>query len=112
MSFVANGTTLTMNRGDYGIPVPILVKSHCAACDDALLDDDAILLEVTKGDKVFVCRRETWGDIQDNGGCMTLELTQEESKAMCLGVYSWRLLWLRDGNLQNCILRALLEVVV
>lgn len=112
MSFVANGTTLKMNRGDYGIPVPILVKPHCASCDGAFLDDDTILLEVTKGGKVFVCRRETWGDIQAHNCCLTLELTQEESKGMALGVYSWRLLWLREGNLQNCLIRDLLEVVV
>lgn len=112
MSFLANGTTLKMTRGDYGVPVPIRVRPHCAACDGSFLDDDTILLEVTKGGKVFVRRRETWGDIQAHDGFMTLELTQEESQGMALGVYSWRLLWLREGEVQNCLIRALLEVVV
>lgn len=112
MAFFAKGTKIIMTRGDYGIPLPIKVSAHCAACGDNLLEDDTILLEVTKGDAVYVCRRKTWGDLLACDGVMSLELTQEESDGMGLGVYSWRILWLRENELQMCLIRSLLEVVV
>lgn len=102
---------ICMKRGDYGIPIPIRVKPHCADCGGSLLDEDTVLFEVTKGEKVFVCRRKSWEEIKADNGVFTLELTEEESQGMCPGVYAWRLIWLREAGLQNCLMRSILEVV-
>ncbi len=112
MSFYAKGTHLHLTRGDYGIPLPIQITSHCASCRDSLLDGDEILLEISKGDRVYVSRRKAWEDLRLNDGVMVLELTQAESESLELGLYTWQIYWLRGQEIRCRLLRSLLEVVV
>lgn len=112
MAFYAKGTHLYLTRGDYGIPLPIRLSAHCASCRESLLDGDVILLEISKGDTVYVSRQKTWEDLRLADGVMTLELTQKESQGMELGLYTWQVFWLRGQELRCRLLRSFLEVVV
>lgn len=110
--FLANGTRLKMTRGDYGVTVPIRVKSHCGACESNISSDDQIILQVIKGDCVKVSKVVTWKNLQEADGIFQLEFSKEESAALDLGVYAWRLVWYRPGEICHSLLRSVMEVVV
>ncbi len=112
MTFYAKGTHLHLTKGDYGIPLPIRISSHCASCQDSLLDGDEILLEISKGNRVYVRRRKAWEDLRLADGVMVLELTQEESESLEPGLYTWQVYWIRGQELRCRLLRSFLEVVV
>ncbi len=110
--FCANGTKLKLTRGDYGTTVPVRVKPHCSGCECNILDTDQFLLQVIKGDRVKVSKRKTWSELQATDGVFFLDFTEEESAGLDLGVYAWRLVWYRLGEICNTLLRSTLEVVV
>lgn len=98
------GENISMNRGDYGVPLPFRVKEHCEACGDLLDRSDIIRLEITKGGAVLVRKDTEYGAVEDAVGEFSVCLTEEESDKLGLGRYRWRLFLLREGKYQNTLI--------
>lgn len=108
--FYAKGLQIFLTEGDFGILLPIQVKTTCERCASTIADTDVLQLEVCKGDQIYVTRELPWAQVKDAEGLFTLELTQQESKQLAQGVYVWRLKLLREGEFCNTLLRSTLEV--
>lgn len=108
--FYAKGMQLFLTKGDFGVLLPIQVKTTCESCASTIQGTDVLQLEVCKGDQVCVIRELPWAQVQAAEGIFVLELTQQESEQLEVGVYVWRLKLRREGEFQNTLLRSTLEV--
>lgn len=102
-----NGTALKMAEGDWGIALPIKISGVTLGANDSVritikssingMADTAILTKDYSG-------------ITDN--TVNLELTEDESELLPIGVYLYSLDWYQNGSFMcNIITRSTLEVV-
>lgn len=105
------GTRLIMTRGDFGAPLSIHLQAHCAACAEELYPTDAFEVRIEHGGEAFVTRRTTWKAVQAEDGYYTLLLTEAEAKLLDVGLYTWRVILIRDGELRDTLVTDTLEVV-
>ncbi len=122
--FRREGNKLVMTCGDYGVVLPVLVRPKCEGnserrecqtcetCVAGLLDDDVILLEITKDETTLLKRAEEWSIVKAAGGVVLLELTQAEAEALKPGLYTLRVRLISDGAICNTRLCTTLEVRV
>lgn len=96
------GRLVKMNAGDFGVPIPIKVTA-CCCCADDLLNSDELVLTITLAGRVMVRRTKTWEEIREDDGSFSVELTEEESRALPVGLYTWRIRLARGGELLNTI---------
>lgn len=105
------GRLVKMTAGDFGAPIPIRVTA-CCCCADDLLPSDELVVAITQEDRILATRTKTWGEIQEDEGSFSIELTEAESKAMPAGLYAWRIWLARSGDLHNTVADGLLFVGV
>ena len=111
--WVVNGKEICMAKGDYGIQLPIKVTGI------TLGPNDEVVFELKRNnerchDPVHHSRQlvlsKTFTNIEEN--TIILELTEEESKSLGVGVYTYCLDWHQSGNfLCNMIPSATFKVV-
>lgn len=109
--FEAHGRDLYMTKGDYGIPIILHLAVPCAECGGELKSDDLIRVELCRCGKTVVAKETDYGSLDMMDGLMVLELTEAESALFRVGLYSWRVLLVRDGVTRNILLEGNLEVV-
>lgn len=99
-----SGNDIYMTVGDYGIELPITVSG--ATFDTA----DTLLIVIKTGISGDTLLEKTYEDIENN--TIRLVLTDEESAALGVGNYVYRLDWYQDDEfLCNIIPYAKFKVV-
>lgn len=84
-----SGYNLTMAEGDWGLILPVTIEGTTfSAQDEVKLTFKDSVNGVTLFEKTFT-------DISDN--TVNLELTEEESAALPVGSYVYRLDWYQNG---------------
>ena len=111
MAFAQNNKIRT-SQGDYGEVIPVELIACCQKCEIDLLDTDIIRLEVQKDEEVLVTRETTWAELKPQDATLMLALTQEESKAMPVGVYNWTVFLQRAQDMRVTLIRSVWEVVL
>lgn len=110
--FQARGLRLRLTKGDYGVPLPIQLMPACEACGTALCQSDVLRLTIERANTPLVVKDTTWGDVQGAGGYYILTLTKAETDALDLGIYTWRVFLLRNGEVRHTFVTQTLEVVL
>lgn len=102
---------LRMTRGDYGVPLTLHVIEHCKECGEDLEPDDRICAALLRSGREVFSRKSSIEEVEGNDGLMELYFSKEEAAAINLGLYAFRVLLLRDGEVHNTLLTTILEVV-
>lgn len=102
---------LRMTRGDYGVPLTLHVIKHCEECGGDLEPDDVIRATLLRSGKEIFSRESSIEELKGEEGLMELYFKKEETAAIDLGLYTFRVLLLRDGEVHNTLLTTILEVV-
>lgn len=102
---------LRMRRGDYGVPLTLHVIEHCQECAEELEREDIIRAELLRGGQTEAAWEETMEDLEADGGMMELYLLQEEAEWIELGLHTFRVLLLREGEVRNTLMETVMEVV-
>lgn len=102
--WTAQGHSLEMVEGDWGILLPINISGVTFAASDQI---KLILKNKQNGETIL---EKTYGNITDN--TVQLELTEDESALLPVGAYVYFLDWYQDGAfLCNIIPSASFKVV-
>lgn len=102
--WTAQGHSLEMVEGDWGILLPINISGVTFATNDEI---KLLLKNKQNGDTIL---EKTYGNITDN--TINLELTEDESALLQVGAYVYSLDWYQDGAfLCNIIPLASFKVV-
>lgn len=100
-----------MTRGDYGVPLTLHVIEHCEECGEDLEPDDSVCATLLRSGQEIFSRKSSIKEVKENEGLIELYFTKEEAAAIDLGLYAFRVLLLRDGEVHNTLLTTILEVV-
>lgn len=100
-----------MTKGDYGVPLPIHLASHCESCAETLLPTDVLRVTIERAGYPLVTKQTTWDSVQAAEGYYTISLTKNESDGLDFGLYTWRVRLLRSGELRHTLVTETLEVV-
>lgn len=102
---------LRMTRGDYGVSLSLHITEHCEACGSSLDPEDVIRAELLREGRSVFCREASYKEITEDDGMMELSLTKEEAETISLGLYAFRVVLLRGGQINNTLLASILEVL-
>lgn len=106
----SSGTDIYFSQGDFGAPLPFLLREHCEQCGWTLMSSDVVSLEISLSNVVLISRDIEWGKLAETDGVFDLSLTEEESLRLPAGLYTWSLRLLRAGSTRNTLLSGILEV--
>lgn len=87
MSWSTKDNEIYMIQGDYGIGLPITVY------DVFILENDYVKITIKKEDQVIL--EKIFTKVREN--TIFLNLTEEESALLDVGLYSYSIDWYRDG---------------
>ena len=100
----ANGTSLSMAEGDYGIALPFTINGIVFS------DGDSILFTFKDAPNGETILTKEYSELVNNAS--ELELTESESELFPVGTYFYSLDWYKDGIFMcNIIPQAILRVV-
>lgn len=108
--FGRDGNRLVLTRGDYGVVLPVRIKTACEDCADDIMGTDEIRVEITRDGETMVQQTALWSEAEANCGVLNVALTKEESEALDVGLYTWKVLLLRAGKVRNTRMSMVLEV--
>ncbi len=109
--FRREGNKLVMTCGDYGVVLPVRIKSMCEVCGKDILPGDVIRVMICKDGNTLVLWETTWSDLETEDGVVNMELTPDQSAQLTPGLYTWHLALIRPGEVYNTLRRMVLEVV-
>lgn len=110
--FQAQGTRLKLTKGDYGIPLTIHLAAHCEACGGDIQPTDEIELVVERRGVPVIIRKTTWKRVLADEGYYTIAFGEEAVKRLHMGLYTWRVRLVRDGEVRHTLVTDTLEVVL
>ncbi len=87
--WVAQGTSIQMTEGDFGIALPITISGITMAANDSV---KISIMRFIDGVSII---EKTFASITNN--TVNLELTAADSAKFKVGSYSYRLDWYRDN---------------
>lgn len=102
---------LRMTLGDHGVPLLLRVSRYCPKKGDGPEAKDRIRAELLQSGKRVFAREIAYGELEAAQGIMELFLTPEEAEKLSLGLYTFRVLLLREGEVRNTLFTTTLEVV-
>ncbi len=109
--FGRDGNRLVLTRGDYGVVLPVRIKTTCEDCADDILGTDEIRVEITRDGEKLVQKTSLWSEVEANCGVLNVALEKAESEALDVGLYTWQVLLIRAGKVRNTLMRMVLEVM-
>lgn len=83
-----SNNSIAMTEGDYGVALPVTISGVEIAVGDS------VKFTVKKGNDTVL--EKEFSSIQHN--TVNLELTEQESESLTVGVYVYTLDWYQDGN--------------
>lgn len=105
--WTVRGTALKMAEGDYGIALPIKISGVTLGANDSVRITIKSSVNGIADSEILT---KDYSGITDN--TVNLELTEQESARIPIGVYMYSLDWYQNGSFMcNIITRSTFEVV-
>lgn len=108
---LCNDGKLRIHLGDYGIPLTFHITECCQECENELEPDDVVRAEVLRGGRVLCSAESDLEELEADEGWMELYFTPQEAESIGLGLYTFQVLLVREGEVRNTLLTTILEVV-
>lgn len=109
--FTSRGTRLFLRRGDFGQPLAIRVTEHCDTCGAGMEETDIVRIEITRAMDLLVMREISWSELTTTDGLLNLTIAESESALLRVGLYTWRVVLIREGEVLNTLMQSTLEVL-
>lgn len=94
MALLAEGRKIRMNKGDYGIDLPFTITQF------NFQPNDKVLFILKSNNSTSTLLEKTYTNLKDdtNKFSFALSFTEDESKKLDKGVYSYSLVFLREDD--------------
>lgn len=88
---------IIMTEGDYGISLPLTITGGTISSEDTL----KFSIKKCAGDETIIDKK-----LSNNGeNKFELKFTEEETKKLKVGTYTYNIDWFRDGTFMNNIIK-------